>query len=100
MAPPPGVPTRPRTVSFARDLAAFGDQVAVVGGGVHLTYAELAARVQAFADHLGTSRRLVLVTGANTVDTLVAYLGALAGDHPVVLAPAGNEDAIGSVIAT
>lgn len=70
---------------FAQRLAGFGDRVAIVTGKEELTYADLASRVEAFAQRLGTARRLVLVSGTNTVDTLVAYLGAQLGGHPVLL---------------
>lgn len=57
-----------------------------------LTYAELANLVGAAREALGTTRRLVLVKGANTVSALTAYLGALAGGHPVLLAPGGDDE--------
>ncbi|MGB2572519.1 AMP-binding protein [Micromonospora citrea] len=85
-----------RAVPFVRDLARHGDRPAVVTDGGVLSYAELAARVAQTARRLGTRRRLVLVTGANTVDALVAYLGALHGGHPVLLVP-GDGPAAGTL---
>ncbi|MEV4489209.1 AMP-binding protein [Micromonospora coxensis] len=76
-----------RAVPFVRDLARHGDRPAVVTDAGVLSYAELAARVAQTARRLGPRRRLVLVSGANTVDALVAYLGALHGGHPVLLVP-------------
>ena len=55
-----------------------------------MSYADLAGRVEEFAARLGAVRRLVLVEGANTVDAVVAYLGALAGRHPVLMAGPGS----------
>ncbi|WP_222718760.1 AMP-binding protein [Actinokineospora xionganensis] len=72
-------------VPFVRALADFGDRVAVVTREGSLTYRELAERVESTADTLGTTRRLVLVATANDVDSLVTYLAALRGGHPVLL---------------
>jgi acyl-CoA synthetase (AMP-forming)/AMP-acid ligase II len=72
------------------DLAAFGDRPALLtDSGTH-TYAELAGRVDAFAARLGDTRRLVLVEGTNTVESLTAYLAALTHGHVVLLAPPGR----------
>ncbi len=75
------------TVPLARDLARFGDALAVVAGDLRLTYAELAARVAEAGERLSGSRRLVLVAGANEVEPLVAYLAALATGNPVLMVP-------------
>ncbi|MEH0843746.1 AMP-binding protein [Micromonospora sp. CPCC 205711] len=74
-------------VPFVRELARHGDRPAVVTAAGTMSYAELAARVDDVARRLGGHRRLVLVAGANTVDALVTYLGALRGGHPVLLVP-------------
>ena len=71
------------------DLAGHGDRPAVLTPGGALTYAELAGRVDAFAARLGDTRRLVLVEGANTLESLTAYLAALTHGHVVLLAPPG-----------
>jgi acyl-CoA synthetase (AMP-forming)/AMP-acid ligase II len=52
-----------------------------------LDYTTLAERVRLATENLGTTRRLVVLEGRCTVDTVVTYLGALAGGHPVVLVP-------------
>ncbi len=69
--------------------ARFGLRPAVVdtATGTMLTYASLAARVEDLSRQLGESRRLVLVEARNDLPTLVAYLAALQGRHPVLLAP-------------
>jgi acyl-CoA synthetase (AMP-forming)/AMP-acid ligase II len=117
-------PLSSEVVPFARDLARFGDRIAVVTAGDQLTYLDLAARVEAVAGRLGATRlgatrlgatrlgatrlgatrlgaarRLVLLAGANTVDALTAYLAALAGGHPVLLAPADRPEAVDALIA-
>jgi hypothetical protein len=77
-------------VAFASDLASYGERVALVTDAGELSYAALAERVATLTERLGTTRRLVLVAGANTVDGLVAYLAGLAGRHPVLLVPPGG----------
>ncbi|GGR87191.1 AMP-dependent synthetase [Micromonospora fulviviridis] len=72
---------------FVRALRGHGDRPAVITADGRLTYAELAARVSELAARLGTTRRLVLLAGANRVDELVAYLAALTGGHPLLLVP-------------
>ena len=73
-------------------LASFGDRTAIVTADEELSYRELARRVARAARALGSSRRLVLVAGANSVDAVVGYLGALAAGHAVLLAP--DDDAV------
>ncbi|MEH0826962.1 MULTISPECIES: non-ribosomal peptide synthetase [unclassified Micromonospora] len=87
MTHPPDLLPAVRAVPFARDLADHGDRPAVVTADGVLSYADLAARVAETARRLGPRRRLVLVTGANTVDALVGYLAGLHGGHPVLLVP-------------
>jgi acyl-CoA synthetase (AMP-forming)/AMP-acid ligase II len=73
-------------------LADHGGRVALLGNGAPdggLTYADLAQRVQGMADRLGPVRRLVMVEGANDVESVVAYLGALAAGCPVLLTGPG-----------
>ena len=72
------------------DLAAHGDRTAVRTATETLTYAGLGRRVDDLAARLGTTRRLVLVEGANTVDALVAHLAALTSGHVVLLAAPGH----------
>ncbi|PPK97611.1 acyl-CoA synthetase (AMP-forming)/AMP-acid ligase II [Kineococcus xinjiangensis] len=89
----PAVHAAPRVVPFVRDLAAHGGRCALVTSGPgrrEVSYAELAARVAALAGRLGVTRRLVLVEGANDLDAVTAYLGALAGGHVVLLVPPGG----------
>ena len=92
--------TDERVVPFARDLAAHGSRTALVTPDGCLSYDDLAAHVDAFVELLGPVRRLVLVAGGNAVETLVAYLGALAGGHPVVLVPADDPSVAEKLIAT
>lgn len=72
-------------------LAGFGDEVAVLTQSESVTYAALSELVAERADALGDERRLVLVETRNDLDTLVNYLGALAGGHVVLPLPAGGD---------
>lgn len=73
-------------VPLAQLLAEHGDRPALVDGDGSLSYAGLAARVETACALLGDVRRLVLLTAEHEVETLVWYLAALAGGHPVLLA--------------
>lgn len=73
--------------TFATRLEQYGAAIAVVAdNSERLTYAELAARADAFGEALGTAPRLLLIEAANEIEPLVAYLGALRHGHPVVMA--------------
>ena len=80
-------PDRASAPSLGRvlDLAAHGERLAVRTAEEELTYLDLADRVGQVADRLGTTRRLVLVEGRNTLPALVSYLGALTAGHVVLL---------------
>ena len=77
-------------------LGGFGAHLAVVTDDLQLTYTELATRVACCATELGGRRRLILLETRNDVDTLVSYLGALAGNHVVLPVPADSD--YGSVL--
>jgi acyl-CoA synthetase (AMP-forming)/AMP-acid ligase II len=86
-------------VSFAADLARYGDRPAILTDGRALTYRELADRVDALALRLGTERRLVALAAANDLDSLVAYLAALTYGHPLILLPEDKPAALESLVA-
>ncbi|MCJ8504052.1 AMP-binding protein [Kocuria flava] len=86
-------------VSFASGLARHGDRPAVLTAGSVLSYAELAERVEQCAARLGTERRLVLLAADGELDTLVGYLAALSGGHPVLMAPGDKPAALASLTA-
>ncbi|MCA4133096.1 AMP-binding protein [Arthrobacter sp. M4] len=85
-------------VSFASDLDRHGNRPAILTGARSITYAELAGRVQDFADRLGHARRLVVLAADNSVESLVAYLAALSSGHPLLLAPSDNPAALASLV--
>jgi acyl-CoA synthetase (AMP-forming)/AMP-acid ligase II len=78
-------PPAMNAVPFARDLASFGDRVALVTPDGKLSYADLADRVAGWGRAFGPHRRLVMLSAANTVDAISAYLAALAFGHVVLL---------------
>ncbi|GGI47606.1 acyl-coenzyme A synthetase/AMP-(fatty) acid ligase [Agromyces flavus] len=88
--------TLTRTEPAVLDLLG-GDSsaAAIVTGDVTVDYGELAERVADRRAALGTGRRLVFLTGSNTVETVVTYLAALAGGHPVLLQAGGADGAPG-----
>lgn len=86
-------------VSFAAELAAFGDSPAILTATGSLSYRELASRVDALALRLGPVRRLVALAAANDLDSLVAYLAALVGGHPLILLPEDKPAALDSLVA-
>jgi acyl-CoA synthetase (AMP-forming)/AMP-acid ligase II/peptidoglycan/LPS O-acetylase OafA/YrhL len=87
-------PTRAPRVTPAADLARHGSRPALITDAGPVTYADLADRVAERAEDLGATRRLVMVTGGNDVETLVSHLAALAGGHVSWLAPERHADAM------
>jgi acyl-CoA synthetase (AMP-forming)/AMP-acid ligase II len=85
--------------TLAADLARRGPEVAVVAESDRLSYADLAARVDEVAGQLGPARRLVLVTAANDLDSLVGYLAGLRAGHPVLLAPGATDAHVDRLVA-
>ncbi|QDY91735.1 AMP-dependent synthetase [Arthrobacter sp. UKPF54-2] len=86
-------------VPFAADLASYGDRPAILTDTLTLSYRELAERVDELALRLGPERRLVALTAANDVGSLVAYLAALTGGHPLILLPEDKPAALDSLLA-
>ena len=76
--------------SFAARLEEHGDRPAVVADGVGLSYDELARRADEVAERLGTTRRLVVLQARNDLGSLLGYLGALRGGHPVLVVDGDN----------
>ncbi|WP_353813232.1 AMP-binding protein [Agromyces sp. SYSU T00266] len=64
---------------------------ALVTPTTRIDYAELHDRIDDRRSALGDGRRLVFLSGGNTVEAVVTYLAALAAGHPVLLLPAGIE---------
>ena len=80
---------------FVDRLVDFGDATALIDDdGRIISYATLAADVDAMAKRLGSTPRLVLVETRCNVSSVVAYLGALRGRHPVLLTSGPAADAL------
>ncbi len=75
---------------FWARLSTYGDRPALVTVEGTVSYAALAQRVADLVTRLGTTRRLVVIEGSNSVETVVAYLAALAGGHVAALVPAAD----------
>ncbi|QXQ07553.1 AMP-binding protein [Sphingosinicellaceae bacterium] len=76
---------------FIQSIPAFGQRLAAIDDtGDSLSYSTLATRADAVAESLGPIRRLVLIEPRNSVESLVAYVGALAGNHVVLLGSEGG----------
>ncbi len=65
--------------------------VALVSDDGALTFGDLADRIDARRDELGSTRRLVMIEGGNAVEPVVTYLAALEAGHPVLFVDAGQQ---------
>ncbi|HEU4806820.1 MAG TPA: AMP-binding protein [Homoserinimonas sp.] len=74
-------------------LGGSSQAAALVLPDTEITYGELADRVEARRGALGTARRLVMLHATNNVESVVTYLAALAGGHPVLLVGPDTEEA-------
>ena len=83
-------PTLLRAAPPVLEHARFGSAPALLADGRVLTHAALARRVADRARTWGPARRLVLVEGANDLDSLVAYLAALQHGHVALVVPDGR----------
>jgi acyl-CoA synthetase (AMP-forming)/AMP-acid ligase II len=91
------MPLRPPALTASAlvdHLRRFGGARALVAAGETLTYAELADRVADVAETHAAGRRLVVQTPGNDIDSVVAYLGALAADQVVLLCPEPQREAL------
>lgn len=86
-------------ISFATNLASFGDRTAISTGDSSISYRDLAARVEDMARRLGAARRLIALEADNTLPSLTVYLAALASGHPLLILPAGGGKAAETLIA-
>ncbi|MHC6231101.1 non-ribosomal peptide synthetase [Arthrobacter sp. MMS24-T111] len=85
-------------VPFAADLSSYGTRPAIIADGLTLTYQGLAERTADLAKALGTERRLIALAASNDVESLVAYLAALASGNPLILLPEDKPAALDSMI--
>lgn len=81
------------------DHARFGEAPAVVVGDTVLSHASLDHLAADRARTWGPGRRLVLVEGANHLDSLVAYLAALQHGHVALVVPDGRAAQRDAIVA-
>ena len=82
------------------DLSVYGSRTALHTADGEIRYDELADRAGDLArDVLGSSRRLVLVEGANHPDAVTAYLAALQHGHVALLVPDQREQQLEDLVA-
>jgi len=60
-----------------------GSGVALVGGGVEVSYTELTELALSFSERLGERKRVIFLETSNTVQAIAAWLGCVAGGHVV-----------------
>ena len=73
------------------DLPGHGSRTALHTAAGEISYAELSDRAADLAGEvLGSTRRLVLIEGANTPESVTAYLAAVQHGHVALLVPHGR----------
>ncbi|MGB6058535.1 MAG: AMP-binding protein [Microthrixaceae bacterium] len=88
---------RPEILPAELNVELHGDEAALITNHLRWSGEELAYRADEVVDRLGPDRRLVVVSMANDVGSLVAYLGARRGGHAVLLV---DPDRISSAVDT
>ena len=76
-----------------RLLSGADEDVAFVTDSGTVSYAQVAQLAAARRHELGSVRRLVMLEATNAVESIVTYLAALEGGHPVLLVPPGDDEA-------
>lgn len=83
--------------AFWSDLARYGDRTALWTAAEAWTYDRLADDVERARQQLGDERRLVLLSAGRRPETVVWYLAALAGGHPVLMC-SENQDHVAGLV--
>ncbi|MFJ5956996.1 AMP-binding protein [Paenarthrobacter sp. NPDC092416] len=86
-------------ISFAANLATFGDRTAIRVNHRSVSYRELARRVEDMALSFGPARRLIALEAENTLSSLTVYLAAFASGHPLLILPTGGGHAVEALIS-
>ena len=86
----PDSASAPSGLPWLHGLGRHGARTALHTDAGPVSYADLARRVDALAGRLAGDRRLVLVEGRSTVETVVAHLAALRAGHVVLLTTPGE----------
>lgn len=97
---PPATPRQGTGLPFVDGLNRFGTAPALIGESGVVTYAELAAAVSGGVKQwqsLGPARRLLQLELLPTIESVTAYLIALAAGHAVILTGNGQSSTIAEV---
>lgn len=86
------------SVLFYNNLARFADNIALIEGDRHITYASLIGDADAVGARVGPSRRLVFLEARNTIEAVTAYIGCLRAGHVVHLFGEGEEARVKGLI--
>lgn len=88
------MPLKVRWPGTARDTADQARSPAIIdaASGRVTTYADLDWQVDALLDHLGSTRRILLVEATPDLSTIILYLAAWTGQHVVILCPPDRHD--------
>jgi acyl-CoA synthetase (AMP-forming)/AMP-acid ligase II len=89
---PPTFFARGSLLMFWDDLSKFGEKIALVENSVSISYRELYDRAETFSKELGSSKSLLLLGIDNTIDCIIAFYGALIGQHVVIFCDNNNEE--------
>ena len=96
------IPAPDRTwsrVPFVEQFGVHGGRPAVVTpAGAVVSYSQLAQKISDLSARLGAQKRLVAICAENNLESLVAYLGALAGGHAVILLPGQDQNQYKSLL--
>jgi len=87
-------------VLFVDLFKKYGEKVAIYWRDGQIRYDELLQRIQAIADELGTTKKLVAVECSNEIESVIAYLAALYAKHPVLLVAEGTFASDSQIIDT
>ena len=90
-------PAAGATAFTIEELASHGDRPALLTADSVLSYTELARLVRERAHEIGGTRRLVLLSAARNVSSVVTYLAALTSGHAVLLAPEDDSTAFATL---
>lgn len=86
-------------VLFYHNLTRFADNIALIEGDRHITYASLIRNADTVGAQIGLRGRLVFLEARNTIEAVTAYLGCLRAGHVVHLFGEGEEDRVKNLIA-
>jgi Acyl-CoA synthetases (AMP-forming)/AMP-acid ligases II len=86
------------TKYFFNNLELFsGNTALILKDGTRLSYGELADLADEYLKKLPNEKKLVLIEMANELDSIVAYLACLRGNHPAMLVYPEHQELIAQI---